>query len=592
MGSRVPPLHPWPLNLLLERVAWEWQNRREIFGLPARRFFRLAGDVDLSVEIAGKRIATPVGPAAGPHTQLAQNIVLGWLAGARFFELKTVQVLDELEIDRPCIDMATVGTNIEWSQELTLAQSLTEYAKAWLLLAVLRRWEPLQEALGDPGDHIFELSVGYDLTGIQSEAMTRMIAGMKAAGPVIDRLRDDIPGPFKHLCDVEVAGDLTAAATLSTFHGCPPEEIEGIARHLMTAHGLDVTIKLNPTLLGEDRVLEILHNRLGFTEIPLVAEAFAGDLQFEQGAAMIERLADHASGLGRRFGIKLTNTLVVGNHRRVLPGDQVYLSGTPLHVLAVDLLDRLAGRLGRRLQLGPDPGEISVAFSAGIDKNNLTAAVALGLVPVTVCSDLLRPGGYGRLGQGLRRLAEDLRSKELRDLSDLRRDAQQAARVAGRRDAVAALAADLATAEGARPYARQSQKPLREVESPLQMFDCVACSHCVSVCPNNAFFQVPTPENCKLEAKHQYLLWAELCNDCGNCTTFCPEQGSPQSVKPRLYLNEQAWAAHQGEGFLLKGGPGGKWEIEGPQPAHDQLAQLLAEPEGLPLPATALTGDS
>ena len=44
-------------------------------------------------------------------------------------ELKTVQVLDELQIPRPCIDMQTVGYNVEWSQELRVEQSLHEYVK-------------------------------------------------------------------------------------------------------------------------------------------------------------------------------------------------------------------------------------------------------------------------------------------------------------------------------------------------------------------------------------------------------------------------------------------------------------------------------
>ena len=37
-----------------------------------------------------ERIETPFGPAAGPNTQLAQNIVASYVAGSRFFELKTV----------------------------------------------------------------------------------------------------------------------------------------------------------------------------------------------------------------------------------------------------------------------------------------------------------------------------------------------------------------------------------------------------------------------------------------------------------------------------------------------------------------------
>ena len=91
-------LTPWPLRVLLGRVAHEWETRHRIFDLPFGKFHHNDPTADLSAMLGGRRVATPIGPAAGPHTQLAQNIVLGWLAGARVFELKTVQVLDELEI--------------------------------------------------------------------------------------------------------------------------------------------------------------------------------------------------------------------------------------------------------------------------------------------------------------------------------------------------------------------------------------------------------------------------------------------------------------------------------------------------------------
>ena len=85
----------------------------------------------------GRRVPTPYGPAAGPHAQLAQNVALAWLGGARIIELKTVQIRDDLVIPRPCIDMQTVGYNVEWSQELKLEQSLEEYVKASLLVRML-----------------------------------------------------------------------------------------------------------------------------------------------------------------------------------------------------------------------------------------------------------------------------------------------------------------------------------------------------------------------------------------------------------------------------------------------------------------------
>ena len=114
----VAPLTPYRFDVLLGRIAHEWETRGRILDLPKARIWSPDPDVDLSFSFVGRTAATPVGPAAGPHSQLTQNIILGWLAGARLFELKTVQVMDDLEIGRPCIDMQTIGYNIEWRQEL------------------------------------------------------------------------------------------------------------------------------------------------------------------------------------------------------------------------------------------------------------------------------------------------------------------------------------------------------------------------------------------------------------------------------------------------------------------------------------------
>jgi putative selenate reductase len=551
MNPRVPPLQPWPLDRLLARVAQEWASDKSVFSLAGRRFWKAEPGFDLSCDIGGRRVATPVGPAAGPHTQMAQNLALGWLAGARTFELKTVQILDHLDIPRPCIDMEHEGYNVEWSQELTLEQSLDEYVKGWLLLAVLREWEPLRAAVGEPGDHAFELSVGYDLAGIRSDRMAMLVDGLRAAGPRLDAMRAMVNGPFAHLRDVAVDPVIVRTVTLSTFHGCPPDEIEAIVEHLMTRHGLDVTVKLNPTLLGQDTVAGILHDRLGYSQVPLDAAAFAGDLQWDRALAMIDRLEAFGRREGREFGLKLTNTLVVNNHRGVMPGDRMYLSGPPLHVLAVTLLDRLQAALPGRLRLGEATAGIPVAFSAGIDKDNLAQVVGLGLLPVTVCSDLLRPGGYGRLAQGLRSLGRQMKAAKARDLPAWRAHAARAALAAGQADAVAHAAAVLAEPDGfARYTAEAVREPLREVDTDLQMFDCVACGNCVTVCPNNAFLAVPTGVRPPLKARSQYLVLAELCNECGNCVTFCPERGAPYLVKPRLYTDAAAWEARGREGVL------------------------------------------
>ena len=262
--------------MLLGRVAHEWETRHRIFDLPSGKFHHNDPIADLSAMVGGRRVATPIGPAAGPHTQLAQNIVLGWLAGARVFELKTVQVLDELEIPRPCIDVEGVGYNVEWSQELRIAESLEEYVKAWMALAILGEWEPLRPVIGTPGPHLFDMSVGYDLAGIQSEAMAGFLSGLLDASEVIDRLRPEIPDPFAAWRDFAFlpgwwAGDPVDLPRMS------PDEIEAIARHLMTEYGLDVVVKLNPTLLGVDAVGAILR-RLGHEGVVLDPDAFVADL--------------------------------------------------------------------------------------------------------------------------------------------------------------------------------------------------------------------------------------------------------------------------------------------------------------------------
>src|SRR5579862_3071590 len=95
---------------LLRRMLAEHARTGSIYDLEAREMWRGPSEgFDLSVSNHGARAATGVGPAAGPHAQLAQNVLLSWLGGSRVLELKTVQILDRLEIARPCIDAQNVG---------------------------------------------------------------------------------------------------------------------------------------------------------------------------------------------------------------------------------------------------------------------------------------------------------------------------------------------------------------------------------------------------------------------------------------------------------------------------------------------------
>ncbi|HEY5578864.1 MAG TPA: glutamate synthase [Acidimicrobiia bacterium] len=586
MSKRRPPLSPYPLRVLLGRIAQEWETRHRIFDMPTGRFFHSDPGLDLSVPVFGTRASTPVGPAAGPHTQLAANFVLGWLAGARVFEMKTVQVLDELEIDRPCIDMRTVGYNTEWSQELSIEQSLREYVKAWLLLDILRGWEPLRPSLGHPGRHVFDLSVGYDLEGISSARMDLFIRTVLDASEVIDELRPDIVPPFAGWADHLFSTRLVDSVTLSTFHGCPPDEIEAITRHLMTTYGLDVTVKLNPTLLGHDLARQIVQDRLGYRDVELDPGDFEADLQFEDAIPMFRRLSDFATEQGRTFGIKLTNTLVVDNRLGRLPGEKMYLSGPPLHVLAVTLLDRLVDALPGLFRLGSNPGPVPVSWSAGVDRENFPSVVGIGVAPVTVCTNLLKPGGYGHLSAMLAGLGRDLHTHGYTDVAGWVAHVGMEAELDGLRDAVHAYAMRHTWPDELRRYtALGTAKRLREVPRLLETWDCVSCNLCVTVCPNDAMLHLPAPEAIAgvLTEKWQYFCLAELCNDCGNCVTFCPEDGEPFVVKPRLFIDPERFAAEVGGRYLLTRSNGNLAVVSGEGDEHLALVTaFLDDPLGLP----------
>ena len=585
-GEVHEPLTPFGLSVLLGRIAHEWETRRRIFDLPIARFFDVSEGPDISIDFLGRRAATPVGPAAGPHSQMAQNIVLAWLGGARLMELKTVQILDELEIGRPCIDMETIGYNIEWSQELKIPQSLEEYVKAWMILDILREWGELAPYIGpDPGPHIFDLSVGYDLAGISSEPVAWFIDSMMDASKEIERLRPEIGGVFAPYRGLEFAPRIADTVTLSTFHGCPPDEIESITKHLITRHGLDVIVKLNPTLLGFERVCGIVNGALGYESTVLRKADFDNDLQFPRALELIGELQGFASRHGRRFGIKLTNTLVVENTKGFMPDETMYLSGPPLHVVSTTLLGELHKALPGMLRMdGQDEAPAQVSFSAGITKDNLAAAAGLGLAPLTVCSDLLKPGGYGRLKPMLKSLWSAMAAAGAGSLAEWQ--AHQA-QEAGEQGATAAYIARLHDPALNRMYTLAGNSKLpRAVDHELQMWGCVACNFCVTVCPNDAFFRIPTPDELDAAGLQQYLVLAELCNECGNCMVFCPEAGDPAVIKPRLYTNEHRFEAETEQAFLIHQDPDGYWvqpNAAGAQWTGDLLL-LLNSAEGFVLP--------
>lgn len=606
-------LRPIPIATLARRTLSEGRRLADgsgerILELPGRLIHRGPDGLEWSVHSHGQRAANPVGPAAGPHTQLAQNLVVGWLAGCRIFEFKTVQVRDDLAIPRPCIDMATVGFNVEWSQELRLHESAREYVKGALLMAMLHAAGDL-ELPADAGDVVFDCSVGYDLAGVRSDKLRGFFDTMADCRAVADELRRELPAEFGTLREVPLPRALSRSVTVSTFHGCPPGDIEAIARFLLQDVGMAVTLKLNPTLLGKRRALELLHDQLGYAELRVPDDAFAADPGWAEIDDLVGRLRQVAAGVGHGFGVKFCNTLVVENHKDFFAPDQtrMYLSGAPLHVLAMELVAKARAAWG---------GDLPLSFSGGLDRKNLPDAVALGLVPATVCSDLLQPGGYGRvhgyladLGARMRSvgasaldefaikaygnaeralqaagLASPLAEQTLRQRLDSGGDLRE---VVGSHEAMArwvqsALVCNAQfyaerAARDPRYAAQRNRKPPRKLERPLQLFDCTNCDKCLAVCPNTAVFGYAAPDG-----RHQIAVYADACNDCGNCEVFCPDQGAPNRDKPRVYADLASFeaAAPRDGVWLAPDGSDGRLRRDGRTVA-------LGDPDADPLRAIA-----
>ena len=127
---------PIPFGKLMNWILEE-HKKGSIFGIKKP----FAADPKKMSTIFGRGLETPFGPAAGPHTQLTQNIVASYVAGSRFFELKTVQKLDgeDLPVSKPCIKADDECYNCEWSTELYVPQAYDEYIKAWFACKVLAR---------------------------------------------------------------------------------------------------------------------------------------------------------------------------------------------------------------------------------------------------------------------------------------------------------------------------------------------------------------------------------------------------------------------------------------------------------------------
>lgn len=388
MSDRMTPM---PFVQMVQWIMKEHKEQGSVFGV----YRPYKANAKYNREIFGRKLETPVGPAAGPHTQLAQNLAAAYYGGSRFFELKTVQIIDgeDLPVNKPCIKADDECYNCEWSTELYVPQAQAEYIKGWFLLKMMAK----EFGLGDMDGFQFNMSVGYDLEGIKSEKVNSFIDSMMDASAaaefnecrqyLLEHLdlfehltREDVESITPHICN---------SATLSTLHGCPPQEIERIATYLITEKGLNTFIKCNPTLLGYEFARKTMDD-MGYDYVAFGDFHFKDDLQYADAVPMLKRLMALCEERGLEFGVKITNTFPVDVKQNELPSEEMYMSGKSLYPLSISLAAKLTEEFG---------GKLRISYSGGADAFNMKKIVSAGIWPVTVATTLLKPGGYQRLEQ-------------------------------------------------------------------------------------------------------------------------------------------------------------------------------------------------
>ena len=528
-----------PFGQLTEWILNEYKKTGQVFGIQKA----YVADQSKTIEIFGRKLENPVGPAAGPHTQLAQNLVAAYVAGARFFELKTVQKMDGPElsacIPKPCIVAEDEAYNCEWSTELYVPQAMAEYIKGWILIHVIAK----EFGLGNPDGFQFNMSCGYNLEGIKDKKIDDFIEGLKDAGDTAifkeckQWLWEHI-SLFEHVTkeDIEaIPAEICNSITLSTMHGCPPQEIENIVTYLLKEKHINTYVKCNPTLLGYEFVRKAMDD-LGYDYMAFTDFHFKDDLQYEDAVPMLKRLLETASQEGLSFGVKLTNTFPVDIKRQELPGEEMYMSGKALFPLSISVASRLAESFD---------GKLPMSFSGGADQKNIDQIVGCGIWPVTVATVLLKPGGY----KWLTRIAEKA------DTCEIEKDGKVQV------EELKKLATDSLTDAHYQKTVKKAAGKQTEEKSPL--LDCLkkkdapkvkeftrhkrVCGNCADVCPNRANVLIEVPEMELLQILHiDYM-----CNECGNCRSFCQYAGAPYKDKFTLFATEEDMKDSTNNGFTV-----------------------------------------
>lgn len=203
-------------------------------------------------------------------------------------------------------------------------------------------------------------------------------------------------------------------------------------------------------------------------------------MQWDDAIGMLRRLSKIAIECGRNFGVKLSNTLGTVNTLSVLPGEEMYLSGRILFPITITLASRLSNEF---------KGALPISYSGGASRLNILQIFETGIKPITMATDLLKPGGYLRMAEMARKLDPNIGERgqlkviDVKKLEKLAREALQ------------------------ENYYRKDWRGTKKVfvDQKLPLIDCYT-SPCVFSCP----IRQDIPEYIRLVGSEQYNKALEL----------------------------------------------------------------------------------
>lgn len=400
-------LQPMPMTRMVEHIARELEMTSTVFSVPPG--YRGTG---AEVKLPFGQLDLTLGTAPGPHGLLAQNLVCAYVAGARFLSLAPVGA---------AVPQMTVGSDglcrrRERTGALSLRQTTAEAVKGSILIQLLCR------------------ELGLDSRGV--------VFSMALPGDKAYLERKDVQEYLDTMADAsqtEVWKDsVTAAKGLAgRFNNLHRSELDGLDPHISNV--ARVTLPQSGALDGVE--LLIARGVHVFVRFDLSA---GDDPRLPAILASLQALAKTAGAKGIFVGVEVSGSQSVG--------DGEALSGPAMAPATLRLAAKLAALC---------PG-LPMSYAGGADQLNLARIAAQGFLTVSVCTTLLKPGGYLRLRQMARTLA--------------------ALRAEGERvepDSLLALADKL---EGEARYQKKDVPPRPRKRGKVPMADCFTAP-CQGGCP-------------------------------------------------------------------------------------------------------------